>query len=135
MQMRRGAIAAARGQTDLLPRLDLLPDDDGHAIFLYVKISRGLSIAVIDFNEVRRQGVRHRVHVKLSVVGFDHRSIEDRENGNADFLRGEVGYFSVDASMSVVSIIAPVVGENAEGCIHIDEVGREKIAKKIPPWG
>ena len=48
MQMRPGAVPAARGQADLLPSGYLLPDDDGYAVFPEVSIIRRLAVAVVD---------------------------------------------------------------------------------------
>ena len=57
MQMRSGAVPAARGQADLLPSGYLLADDDNHAVFLQVNIGCRLAVAVIDLDVIRRQRV------------------------------------------------------------------------------
>jgi hypothetical protein len=131
MQMRRSAVSAAGGKADLLPSADLLPDAHGHAVFLHVIVSRRLAIAVVELDVICREGIKHRVHIKLAVVRFNHRAIERRENGNPDGLRGKADNLGVAAVMPIVSVIAPIVGQKPTARIDIDEVGREKIAKKI----
>ena len=42
---------------------------------------------------------------------FDYSSIERRENGHADILRGKVGNLGVNPRIPVISIIAAVIGQ------------------------
>src|SRR5438477_1763143 len=96
-----------------------------------MKVSRSLSITMIQFDIVNGLVAALSVHVELTVMRFDDRAVEGSKYGDTDSLSSEAFYLGINAEMTIIAVVAAIVGPNPGTGIDIDKVVGPQIAKEI----
>ena len=91
-----------------------------------------MSVAVTDEHIVNGFVDELSAHVELTVMRFDDRAIERREDRYADSHVIEAADGRINPEMTFVGVTAPMVVEDAAARIEIDEVGGKQVIPKIP---
>src|SRR5688572_14521656 len=104
MQVWSGAVAAACGQSDLLPRANGLSVRHGHAVSAQVVIPGVMCSAVEEYDVVRRLPLRRRVSIEFAVMPVRHSAVQRRKDRNSDVL------FAERPQIDVMSVV-PIIGE------------------------